>query len=238
LLIYFLSKRTFDNILCVPSIFQNKIKNLKSKAMKIQIKLGFDDLSNTDAVTQGYLYAEGVDGNPYFPGENIVAQGPIVKTKTDKLQEALAKPKSPTRTPAINAARAEWETEVTSLTKMQEIVVNSADVADDVKIEMVKSANREVVVHPVRQKYDFTAKRGANTSEVVFTAVTKDAVAHLYTWTSDLVNFTNKADPWVSASAKTTATGVPVGNELAFFHKAIFAKKRMDWEGPIFLKVL
>ena len=206
--------------------------------MKIQIKLGFDDLSNSEAVVQGYLYASGVDSNPFFPETNIIAQGVVVKGKTDKLEEALAKPKSSTRTPAINAARAEWETEVTALTKMQEIAVNAADVADDVKIEMVQSANREVIEHTPRQKYTFSVKRGTNSGTAVFTAETKDAVAHLFTWTEDLVNFANKADPWESASAKTTATGVPVNKDLAFFHKAIFAKKRMDWEGPIFLKLL
>ena len=206
--------------------------------MKIQILLGFEKTTNPNAVIKGELYADGVADNAFFPEDAVKEQGLVVKSKTDKLKEALAKPKSPTRTPAINAARAEWETEVTTLTNLEENVVNNANVADDVKIEMVQSANREVVVRPVHQKYDYTVKRGPNSSEVVFTAVTKDAVAHLYTWTSDLENFTNKADPWVSASAKTTATGVPVGNELAFFHKAIFAKKRMDWEGPIFLKVL
>ena len=206
--------------------------------MKIQIKLGFRKLKNADAVIKGDLYADGVDDNPFFPETAVIAQGLVVKSSSENLKNALEKPISLTRSSGIKAARSKWELEVTKLTKLQEIVVNSADVADDVKIQMVQSTNREVIEHPVHQKYDFTAKRGPNSGEVIFTAVTKDAVSHLYTWTDDLVNFTNKVDPWTSAGAKTTATGLPIGNELAFFHKAIFAKKRMDWEGPIFLKVL
>jgi hypothetical protein len=206
--------------------------------MKIQIKLGFRKIKNADAVIKGDLYAAGVDDNPFFPEANVIAQGLVVKSASANLKNALEKPKSLTRSSEIKVARRKWELEVTKLTKLQEIIVNSADVADDVKKEMVQSANREVVEHPIHQKYDFSAKRGTNSGEVIFTAVTKDAVSHLYTWTDDLKNFTNKADPWVSAGAKTTATGVPTGNELAFFHKAIFARKRMDWEGPIFLTVL
>ena len=179
-----------------------------------------------------------VADNDYFPQEDVKEQGGVVQTATEDLQKALALPKSSSRTSAIKAARAKWEKEVTTLTNLEENVVNAANVSDEVKVVMVQSANREVVEHPVRQKYDYTVKRGPNSGEVVFTAVTKDAVAHLYTWSSDLVNFTNKADPWESASAKTKTSGLPVGNELAFFHKAIFAKKRMDWEGPILLKVL
>lgn len=206
--------------------------------MKVQIKLGFKEITNSEAVIQGTLFASGVVNNTFFPELNVIAQGIVVQTATDTLQTALGQPKSSTRTSGINAARVVWETEVTSLSKMQEIVVNSADVADDVKIQMVQSANRAVVVYGVHQKYGFTATRGDNSGEVVFTAETIDAVAHLFTWSSDLENYTNKADPWTSAGAKTTATGVPVDDELAFFHKAIFAGKKMDWEGPIFLKVL
>jgi hypothetical protein len=206
--------------------------------MKINIKLGFEEIKNSDAVIKGYSYASGVDSNPYFTMAEILAQGPIVKTASDKLKEALEKPKSSTRSDDINVARELWEKEVTYLTQLEEIVVRNASVTDEEKIKMVHSANREVADHAVRQKYDFTVNRGPNSGEVVFTAVTKDAVAHMFTWTKDLVNFTNKADPWESAAAKTTATVVPVGDELAFFHKAIFYKKRMDWEGPIFLTPL
>jgi hypothetical protein len=206
--------------------------------MKIQIKLGFNDISNSNAVINGKLYADGVADNAFFPQEAVKDQGTVVLTATGNLKTALEQPKSPTRTSGINAARAAWEKEVTTLTNLEENVVNGANVADDVKIQMVQSANREVVGHTPRQKYDFTVNRGPNSGEVVFTAETKDAVAHLYTWTSDTVHFANKADPWESAGAKTTATGVPVDDELAFFHKAIFHTKRMDWEGPIFLTPL
>jgi hypothetical protein len=206
--------------------------------MTIEIKLGFHEISNAEAVINGDLYAQGVDGNPYFTGADIIAKGEAVKTASENLKNALDRPKSITKSSGIKIARAKWEKEVSALTKMQELVINSADAIDEEKIKMARSANREVVEHPVRQKYDFTAKRGDNSGEVKFTAATKDAVAHLYTWCTDLETFIDKADPWVSSGAKTIASGVPIGKELAFFHKAIFTKKRMDWEGPIFLTVL
>ncbi len=206
--------------------------------MKIQIRLGLHEIKNSDAVIKGDLYAKGVDNNPYFPGADIIAQGDVVKTCSDKLKGALDEPKSSTKSSSINIARTKWDKEVSTLTTMEELVVNNADATDEEKIKMVQSANREVVEHPVRQKYQFTAKRGANSGEIDFTAVTKDAVAHLYTYCTDLETFKDKADPCCSAGAKTTASGVPIGKELAFFHKAIFAKKKMDWEGPIFLTPL
>jgi hypothetical protein len=206
--------------------------------MKIQIKLGFRNLSNQKAVIQGNLYADGVAENPYFNYPNIKAKGQAIVLASDNLRTALSMPRSTTRTQDIKVARIKWESEVTELTRLQEIVVNNADVSDEKKIEMVKSGNREVVEHPIRQKYNFTVKRGKNSGEVVFTAETKNAVAHLYTWTDDHINYTNKADPETSTSAKKTAKGLPVGKELAFFHKGIFRKKSMDWEGPIFLTVL
>ena len=202
---------------------------------KIQIKQGIVDLKNSDAVIAADLFAEGVVDNDYFTDAGVVAQGVKVKTAADKLKGALDAPKSATKSSTIASKRADLEKEVFILTNLEENVVNAANVSDDVKIDMVKSANREVVVHPVRQKYNFTAKAGSNNGEVDFTAETKDAVAHLYTWTQDLENFTNKADPLCSAGAKKTAKGLPLEIELAFFHKAIFARKEMDWEGPIYL---
>jgi hypothetical protein len=205
--------------------------------MEAQIKLGFEEITNEDATIKGILYADGTVGNPYFTGAELIAQGVLVRNDTVDLGKALQKPISPTRASNIQIARNTWEKDVRLLTQMQQIVVSAADVSDEEKIKMIKSANREVVQHTNRQKFTFTAKRGPNSGEVVFTAETSDAVAHLFTYTTDLISFKSKADPWESASAKTTATGIPKG-ELAFFHKGIFTKKRMDWEGPVFLTVL
>lgn len=205
--------------------------------MEAQIKLGFEEISNDEALTQGIHYYEGTVNNAYFTSAEIIAQGQKVKTVTGDLGTEMGKPLSPTRASSILIARNVWNKEVRLLTQMEQLVVTAAAVSDDEKVKMIKSANREVIQKTVHQKFAFAANRGANSKEVVFTAETSDAVAHLYTWTPDLVHFTGKADPWESAGAKTTATGVPLG-ALAFFHKGIFTKKRMDWEGPIFLTVL
>ena len=204
----------------------------------IQIKLGFNKIDNANAVTKGGQYAEGVVDNVYFTDQEINDKGADVFTASDDLKKALQQPKSSTRSSGIVVARIDWETEVRALTKLQQKVINDAEVSDEVKVEMIKSANREVAKQGANHKYKFTGKRGKNSGEVEFTAVNDEAVAHLFTWTDDLENFTNKADPWTSTGAKTTAEGVPVEKRLALFHKGIYAKKRMDWEGPIFLTVV
>ena len=205
--------------------------------MKFRIKLGFEEITDPEAVIQGNLYADGIDGNAYFPEQPIIDKAAEVGVASENLKKALELPKTSTKTTAVKVARDKWELEVTALTKLEENAVNAADVSDDEKLLMVESANREMVGHTARKKYTFDVERGENSGEVIFTGDTKDAVAHMYTWSADLENFTNKADPWESASAKTTATGVPLG-KLAFFHKSIFRTKRMDWEGPLFLDVL
>jgi hypothetical protein len=156
---------------------------------------------------------------------------------TGDLGTEMQKPLSPTRASSILVARNTWNKEVRLLTQMERIVFSAADVTDAEKEKMIKSANREVAQIGVRQKFTSTAKRGPNANEFIFTAESLDAVAHIYTWTPDLVPFTGKADPWESAGAKTTDLVVPKG-DLAFFQKGIFQKKRIDWEGPIFLTVL
>jgi hypothetical protein len=197
--------------------------------MEIKIKKGFRGLKNSDAIVKGYQYADGVANNSFFPDQEIIDKGDDVRTASDDLKTALAQPVSSIRSNGIEVARKAWEKEVSALTNLEQMVVNDADVTDDEKINMVKSANREVARRGHGQKLKFTAKRGSRSGDVDFTAEVEDAVAHLYTWTDDLAEFTGKADPWVSASAKTTAEGVPTGNELAFFHKAVYTKKK--WIG-------
>ena len=205
--------------------------------MKFNVRLGFGVINNENAVIIGNRYAAGIDDNAYFQGVDIQAQGVKVGVSSGKLLTALEKPKSPTRTSDIAAARVVWETDVTALTGMVELVVLNTIASDEAKIAMIQSANMEVVGHGGGRTHTFTANRGDNSGEVKFDAEGDEAVAHLYTWSADLENFTNKADPWESSGAKTTATGVPKAR-LAFFHKGIYTKKRVDWQGPIFLTVL
>ena len=205
--------------------------------MKFKVRLGFRFLTNANAAIVGVRYAEGVEGNPFYPGVDIQAQAAKVGVSSGKLLTALEKPKSPNRTSNIAAARVVWETDVTALTSMVELVVLNTTASDEAKIAMIQSANMEVVGHGGGTTHTFTANRGDNSGEVKFDAEGDEAVAHLYTWSADLENFANKADPWESSGAKTTAIGVPKAR-LAFFHKGIYTKKRVDWQGPIFLTVL
>ncbi|MEI8202966.1 MAG: hypothetical protein WCH34_08140 [Bacteroidota bacterium] len=206
--------------------------------MSVRIKLELNKTNNEKAVIKGGLFADGVTNNSNFTEQQIIDQGVKVRVSSGKLKTALEKPKGPTRTDAVKVARAVWDNDVNVLARMEEISVNSLDCSDDEKAEKIHSANMEVVGYTFPKKHTFTAERGANSGEVDFDAEGSDAVAHLYTWTTDLVNYTNKADPWDSSGAKTTAIKVPLGR-LAFFHKGIFRKqRRMDWEGPILLTVL
>jgi len=205
--------------------------------MKLKIKLGFDHITDANAVIEGNRFATGVIDNPLYPGEDIQDQAAKLGVSSGKLLTALEKPKSPTRTSEIAAARLVWETDMAALANMVELVVWAATGSDESKIAMIQSTNMDVVGHGGGTTHTFSVKRGDNSGEVVFDAEGDEAVAHLYTWSADLENFTNKADPWESSGAKTTATGVPKAR-LAFFHKGIYTKKRVDWQGPIFLTVL
>ena len=205
--------------------------------MKFKVRLGFRFLTNANAVIEGNRFAAGVIDNPLYPGEDIQDQAAKVGVSSGKLKTALEKPKSATRTSDIAAARVVWETDMAALANMVELVVWAATGSDAAKIAMIQSTNMEIVGHGGGTKHTFSANRGDNSGEVKFDAEGDEAVAHLYTWSADLENFANKADPWTSSGAKTTATGVPKAR-LAFFHKGIYTKKRVDWQGPIFLTVL
>ncbi len=205
--------------------------------MGVRVKLGFKNITNSQAVIKGGTYADGVTNNQNFTEQQIIDAGAKVRVTSGKLKTALEMPNGPTRADAIKLARVAWENDVSILAGLEEVSVNSTDDSNDEKAEKIHSANMEVVGYTFPKKHTFSAKRGANSGEVDFDAEGNGAVAHLYSWTADLVNFTNKADPWDSSGAKTTATKLPLG-KFAFFHKGIFAGKRMDWEGPIFLTVL
>ncbi len=205
--------------------------------MAVKIKNGFDQISNENAVTKGGQYKAGTVNNAHLTSVDIIAKGVIVGDKTDDLETSLQAPISSSRSSNIVVSRMDWETAVRKLTNAQQTVLDNAVVSDEEKIAWILSANREVAGHGGNIKYTFAVQQGPNSGEVEVTAEVADAVAHLVTWTEDLVDFTKKADPWTSTSAKTTVPHVPTGVRLAFFHKGIYATKRMDWEGPIYLTV-
>ena len=88
--------------------------------------------------------------------------------------------------------------------------------------------------HPQRHK--FTVKNIIPFG-TVHTSAEGLANANEWDWTLDTVNFLNRVheDSTTTADTDIVIPNAKKGIEVAFFHKAIIAKKKTKWEGPIFL---
>ena len=196
--------------------------------MKPEVKLGFRDTTNANAVIIGNRFAAGVIDNPLYPGEDIQDQAAKVGDSSGKLKTALEKPKSPTRTSEIAAARVVWETDMAALANMVELVVWAATGSDETKIAMIQSANMEVAGHGSGKKHVFSANRGENSGEVKFDAEGDEAVAHLYTGQQIWKTLPTKPTHGKARVRKQPQQACPK-RDLPFFIKESTPKK--EWIG-------
>jgi hypothetical protein len=205
--------------------------------MKIRVKLGLGDTTDSLAVTNGGHYVECMTGNQLFIAAYIVAKVLKVKDAVVALDKALKAPVSSTKTDNIKKARSLFDIEVTSLAGMVEDVANDPSLTDEDKTAVVHSAGMEVWETATPQKHTFKVKQGETSGSVIVYAKGK-IPAHLVCYTEDVVEFKNRSEPIDSTSSIIPIEGLKKNTEYAFFHKAIKPKVKCDWEGPIIKMVL
>ena len=205
--------------------------------MKIRVKLGLGETTDSQAVTNGGHYVECMTNNQLFIAAYIVAKVAKVKDATIALDKALKAPVSATKTDDIRNARSTYDLEVTSLAGMVEDVANDPSLTEDQKKAVVHSAGMEVWETATPQKHTFKVKQGETSGSVIVYAKGKVA-AHLVCYTEDVVDFKNRSEPIDSTSSIIPIEGLKKNTEYAFFHKAIKPKVKCDWEGPSIKMVL
>lgn len=204
--------------------------------MKVQVVLNLRDSSNAQVLIDADHYTTDMTGNLNFTATDITTQVTATKTAVTNLRAAINAATSDTKTDNIKIARDVLDRNLTKLASKVEDVANDPSTADTNRVNIVHSAGMNVKdqVHP--QKRVFSASNGEISGEVDLMAQ-GGAKAHEWQYTTDLANFTNRVAAATTTKASTEITGLKKGAEYAFFHKAIVADTKTDWEGPVFLVV-
>ncbi len=204
--------------------------------MKIQINLGLSLKTNSEILVDGGQYVTCMNLNPYFLAAAIVAQVATTKAAIIAFHAVLNAPTSDTKTDDIKVARDVAEREITALALMVQTVANDASLPDIQRPVIVASAGMQDKVKTPRGKQKFTAHNTVISGTTHLTAQGK-ADANDWAYSLDTVGFTNRVVVDTTTAAHTDIPGLPVGTEVAFFHKAVIAGVTTAWEGPIFLKI-
>jgi hypothetical protein len=204
--------------------------------MKVQVALNLQGSNNAQVLVDADNYVTNMTNNPNFSAPEIVAQVAVTKTSSASLRTVMAAPTSDTKTDDIRIARDVLDRNVTKLARQVEDVANDPSTPDANRVDIVHSAGMNVKSQVRPQRHKFTASNADVSGTVILTAQ-GGANAHEWQYTNDLTNFTGKIAATSTTTAHTEVSGLKKATEYAFFHKAIIAGVKTDWEGPVFLTV-
>ncbi len=204
--------------------------------MKIQIALNLSSTNNAQILIDGDHYMTCMTGNLHFAAADIVAQVTATKTSLTNLRTAINAAISDNKTDSIKIARDVLDRNLSKLASKVEDVANDPITVEANRIETVHSAGMNLKGQHSPQKHQFTVSNGNISGSVLLTA-TGGSNAHEWQYTADITGFTNKQSADTTTTAKTEIENLKKATEYAFFHKAIVAGEKSDWEGPLFLVV-
>ena len=206
---------------------------------KVVVKLNLAHKSNAVVLVDSDNSTGAMTGSSRFGAAEIVAQVAATKTATTALRTAMNAPTSDTKTDDVRVARGVLDFNFTKLGHQVEGVANDPSLPEEERVAVVHSAQIDEKDHAHPQKHKFTVKNILPFGTAHVTAE-GEANAHEWNWTLDVVNFQNQVHEESTTAANTDIfiTDAKKGLEVAFFHKAIIAKKQTKWEGPIFLTLL
>jgi len=204
--------------------------------MKVQIALNLKGSSNAQILVDADHYTTDMTGNAHFAAAEIVAQVAATKTAITNLRTAINAPTSDTKTDDIKIAREALERNLTKLANKVSDVANDLTTPDANRIDIVHSAGMNAKGHAHPQKHKFTAINTEISGTVHLTAQ-GGANANDWQYTPDIINLSARIAAETTTTAHTDIPNLKKGTEYAFFHKAIIAGVKTDWEGPVFLTV-
>ena len=204
--------------------------------MIVKIVLNLHTKSNAEIIASAGRIIANMTDNPSFTADEIKKQMAIVETQLKKLSTTMSKPVYESKTADTAVIRHFLIRELTILANKVEAIANSSSTPDGERISTVHSAGMEVKSPSIRPKRVFMAVNGPISGSVKLVAE-GGAKANEWQYTTDVVNHTNRVAIQSTTRASTEITGLEKGT-YAFFHKAIYPGKMMDWEGPFILTVV
>lgn len=167
---------------------------------------------------------------------SIAAQVTLTRTAVTALRTAIAAPVSATRSDTITANRSVVDSNLNILGNMVENVANAPAVLDVNREGIVHSAGMRTKSPGGRKITEFSVKN-LNIHGSVQLDAPGGVAAHMWEYTSDAVNFTNRQLAETTTVASTVISGLTSGVNYAFFHKPVSNKGVQPWDGPVFLIV-
>jgi len=202
--------------------------------MKVQISLNLGSRSNAQILVDAEGYVNSMTDNADFAAPDIATQVGNTKTAVTKLRTTINAPTSDNKTDLVNAARDVLDRELTILKSKVEAVANNPSIPDANRLSIVHSAGMSEKTQSHPQKRVFTVSN-TDISGTVLLFATGGAKAHEWQYTPDITTLKNRIASVTTTVAHTEISNLVKGTEYAFFHKAIIADEKTDWEGPIYL---
>lgn len=205
--------------------------------MIIQIVLNLSKLSNAQLLVDGDHYATSIESSPYFKDEPMVDDTKNLKSSIIAFRSELNAPLSETKKDRLLNARDALERTIKIIKADVEIRANAPGLTDAERLTIAHSAGMTVKSQHYPQSRVFKVMTGKISGSVKLVAQGR-VVAHEWQYTSDTINFKNCIPLPTTTIAKTEVNGLIPKTEYAFFHKAVVAYERTEWEKPIIFMVM
>ncbi|MDP4207918.1 MAG: hypothetical protein Q8928_03785 [Bacteroidota bacterium] len=199
--------------------------------MRVSIVTNLRQKNNAEVIVLAGGYISNMTNNPKFGSNELINQVGTVQAKSNELSGLMNRTLYEGKSTDVAIARDNLDREITILCNMVEAVANSSSTPDGERISIVHSAGMDIKTQGVRSKRVFSVSNG-DLSGMVKLLAEGGAQAHEWQYTADVDKFTNRVAAITTTKSSTEISGLGKG-DYAFFHKAIFSDKVVDWEGPI-----
>lgn len=204
--------------------------------MIVKIVLNLQDTTDAKIIIDGRYYIVSITDNPYFSAADIIAFLVVLEASIANLQTKMSVVTSDSKTDDIKVARDAVDRNLNILASKVENTVNAPEVPDIERLARAHSAGMNVkgYTHPADRTFK---AENADVSGTVNLSAKGMALAHVWKYTADIVNFTNFQEIEPTSEANTTVSGLTKKTEYAFFHKPVISKVVSPWEGPEFVVI-
>jgi len=204
--------------------------------MKVKVVLSLSSKANFEVLLDAIHYTNCMTSSSFFNSADFQAQLAATGGAINLLRAEMEQPFSEGKQARVRKLRDVLDRELSILAGRVEAAANQPRIAEDQRIEIVRSAGMNIKgVKPAKQRV-FTVE---NTDVIGMVSLTAQGgpPAHEWQYTDDTVGFTKRINAPGTTTANTQISGLSQGTKYAFFHKPIVAGKITEWEGPLFLIV-
>jgi hypothetical protein len=204
--------------------------------MNVTVVLGVSKKNDSAIIVIANGIVAKMTNNPYFTLATDLAKIAKVKTASLNLQNALESGDLTNKKSIIKQAKHDLHRNLKSLRNLVEDTANDSSISDDLRVIIVESTGMSVKIHSHPVSKVFIAIHGDVKGSILL-VVPSGANSNEFQYTGDVVGFTNRITVDSTTMSHIMLYGLPLG-PMAFFHKAVFPRKKTDWEGPIIITVI